>query len=151
MRYSIPETKSLLEKWRDSESVIKIVFSDVAVGGSVFALVKTVSSEPAELLAECEVLLPNGAHGATGLLGVNFWGNEDIEFTDFTDSPLDMIPADSLDRYNCCLAIQYEHRAMVSICEVWSSPELDILRGMKVSAQDIQAMLEFVNEAKNRT
>lgn len=149
MRYSIDEAKALFQRWKDSASITRIVFADVATGGSVTGLIKSViePAEPSEikLAVDFEILLPNGIPGSS-LVDIRFWGTEEVEFTDFTDEPPSMQVPDDLERFNCCIAIQYELGSMLSVCEVWPSPALETWRGTTV---DISQFEDFLNEHKN--
>jgi hypothetical protein len=152
MKYSIPETKQLFERWKESGSIIRITFSDVALSGMLSALVRKVSTKPpTELDVECVVLLPNGIPGSS-LVSIHFWGTEQIDLTDFTREISPMVSADDLMRFNCCLSIQYETGSMLNVCEAWPDPSLDVLRKTQIPTSDIKAMLEFFNEQfKNKS
>lgn len=148
MRDSIDEAIALIRRWKESASLIRVIFSDVALAGSFTTLITDSDPNevlPAEMVASVamKVLLPNGIPG-TSLVDVHFWGSEEIEFTDFTDEPVEMIPSDNMDRFTCCLAIKYELGPMVSICEIWPDPRLEILRGPDPE------LMEFLERNKSK-
>lgn len=153
MRYSIADAKALFERWHASQSIVRVTFSDVATGGMFSGLITAVGSDNLPTLlvmsVDLDILLVNGVRGSSKI-SVNFWGSEEIEFSDFTDTPSPMVSSDDLDRFNCCLSIQYETGSMLNICEVWPSPALETLRGSSVDASQFKAVLEFLNEQQNK-
>lgn len=148
MRYSIEDAIALIRRWKESESVISVVFSDVALAGSFTALI--VDSNPGETLPAdmrasfaLKVLLPNGISGSS-LIDVHLWGSEEIDFADFTDEPNELVPSSEMDRFSCCLAVKYEIGSLVKICEAWPDPRLEILRGPD------PAFMEFLKRNKSK-
>lgn len=157
MEYSIDKAKALFQRWKDSASITRIVFADIATGGSFTGLISSIvePAEPSDIKfsVEFEVLLPNAIRGRfPTLIDVRFWGDEEIEFTDFTDEPPKLMPVpDDLERFNSSLAIKYEVGSMVSVSELWPSPALNALLGTQLDSSQVKAMLEFLNEYKNET
>lgn len=133
MRYSIADAISLTRRWKDSDSIIRVTFSDVALAGMFTASVIDPAQPPplpppAVASFSMKLLLPNGIPGSS-LIDLTFWGTEEIEFTDFTDEPPPLIKSDDMERFTCCLAIKYELGPLVTLCEAWPDPRLEILRG----------------------
>jgi hypothetical protein len=130
MRYSTDETIALICGWKESESIIRVTFSDIALRGGFTVIIiepeiPPVLTPPMVASVSMKLVLPNGIAG-TSLVDLNLWGSEKIEFTDFTDeSPF---PADVMDRFKCCVLITYETGAFVTLCEAWPNPAHDSLR-----------------------
>lgn len=148
MQYSIEQTIALTRRWKESASIVRVTFSDAALGGMFTALIidpDTPPPQPAPMVASVsmKLLLPNGIPGSS-LIDLNFWGSEEIDFTDFTDEPVEMVPSDDMDRFTCCLAIKYEVGSVVKICEAWPDPRLEILRGPD------PAFMEFLKRNKSK-
>jgi hypothetical protein len=146
MQYSIEETIALTRRWKESASIVRVIFSDTALGGTLTALViEPTSSLPTGMVASVslKLLLPNGIPGSS-LIDVHFWGSEEIEFTDFTDAPIDLVPSDNMERFTCCIAIKYEFNSLVTLCEAWPDPRLEILRGPD------SAFMEFLKRNKSK-
>ena len=133
MEYSIAEAIALIRRWKESASIVRVTFSDVALGGTFTALIIDPQSSPPMPVPQVasvsmKLLLPNGIPGSS-LIDLNFWGSEEIEFTDFTDEPTDLVSSDAMDRFTCCVSIKYESGSLVTLCEAWPDPRLEILRG----------------------
>lgn len=146
MQYSIEEAIALIRRWKESGSIISVVFADVALAGIFKALL--VDSNPSPLPAGMQasfalhVLLPNGIPGTCSSFDVHLWGSEEVDFTDFTDEPIELVSSSEMDRFTCCLSIKYETGSIVTICELWPDPRLEILRGPD------SAFMEFLKRNK---
>lgn len=149
MTYLIEDALEQINRWREARSILRVVIADVVASGSFFALVAKTPPDkplPAGMVAsvDLQVLLPNGIPSSSASIDLHFWGSEEFKFTDFTDEPVEMIPSDSMDRVSCCIAITYDNTSMVSLCEAWPDPQLEILRGPD------PALMEFLERNKTK-